>query len=207
MSSEKITNKIIQDAEQDAKTALEQAREDAKAAMREAELAADDQAAALLEKAAADAAESERRALLAASLDARKNTLAKKRELLGAAFSAALEELLGLGGEDYAALMKKLALAASETGRETLRAAKSEFERYEKPYIQKQTMLDYLNAALKQAGKVGELKLGEPADDIRSGFILVGEIADIDCSVETLLADFRAENEQGVAALLFEGEV
>ena len=93
MSSNKIIEKIRQDAEAQAAATLAQAREKAAASCDLIQNDAEKAAAAIAEKAKSDVEEIHRRRLLVAGLEGRKNALAARREVLDEAFSMALDEL------------------------------------------------------------------------------------------------------------------
>lgn len=202
MAETKIIDAIIGDAKSEAEGILESANEEAKKAVDAAKDAAQRRASQIDAAAKAEGEELARRAMLGASLEARKNSLASRRELLEKAFENAFSELGSLEGQRYAELIARLVVDAAETGTETVVTPEDTYERYTKPYIGGKTMLEYLNAALEKAGKKGALKLGKPAK-IAGGVKLVGEKADIDCSFGAIIASFRDERETEVSKLLF----
>ncbi len=205
MAETKIIDAIIGDAKAEAEEILSSAGEEAKKTVECAKEAAQQRASKIADAAKAEGEEIVRRAMLVAKLEARKNSLASRRELLEKAFEDAFSELSRLEGQQYAELIARLVVNAAETGTETVVTPEDTYERYTKPYIGGKTMLEYLNAALEKAGKKGALKLGKPAK-IAGGVTLVGEIADIGCSFGSLIAAFREEHETEVSKLLFGSE-
>ena len=203
MSVDQILNKILTDATHDAEILLQNAKNEAEARDNTIQEVAQRQIAELEKKSKARVTETERRRMLTAGLDARKNTLARRRELLNQAFSKALEAYVSLPEPDYLALVIKLITAASETGTEKVFVPAKDEEKYtgEAPF------LAAANAALVQAGKPGALSFGGVLPKLRGGVVLSGEIADIDCSFESLIAEFRETQEMNVSNILFEGEV
>ena len=117
---EKITAKIAQDAEADIAKLNEQT------AAQIADIQA--QAAAQAEKISAELAERGRKAAderlerlsSAAGMEQRKLELAAKQEVVGEAFDLALEKLCSLPDQEYIALLTRLVLEASSTGKEQL---------------------------------------------------------------------------------------
>lgn len=203
MSADKIIEKIIADATADAGRIAKTARADAALRQRAAESDAVSRVAEIGKRAEADDAEIERRRMLTAGLDARKNTLARRRRLMDRVFDAALERFYGLSEADYTALVTKLIVAASETGDERVVVPVKD----EKRYRGEKSMLAALNAALKSAGKPAKLTFGGTTSAIGGGVLLLGDIADVDCSFESLIAQFREDREMEVAGILFESGV
>lgn len=215
MSSNKIIEKIRQDAEAQAAATLAQAREKAAASCDLIQSDAEKAAAAIAEKTRSDVEEIHRRRLLVAGLEGRKNALAARREVLDEAFSMALDELCALPEDRWAALIVRLAADAAETGTETICVPAADREKYRSDFFsqlqtamgQKGSVLDAINAELVRAGKQGALKLSETPANIRGGFLLVGEKADVNCSFEALVRQERELCEKEAAALLFGAEV
>ena len=203
MNVDQILSKIIADANQDAETLMENAKSEAAAREDAIRETANRQIAETEKKSQIHAAETERRRMLTAGLDARKNTLSRRRVLLDQAFSMALDAYVSLPEADYLALVTKLIVAASETGKEKVLVPPQD----EKRYTGDAPFLSAANDALLKAGKPGELTFGGVLPKLRSGVVLSGEIADIDCSFEALVAQFRETQEMNVSKILFEGEV
>ena len=203
MSVDHILQKIIADANRDAEALLQSAKNTASVRAAAILETGKQQVKEIEKNAEADAAEITRRRMLAASLDARKNSLSRRRELLDQAFSAALDAYCSLPQAEYKALVVKLIANASETGHEKVYAPGQD----EKYYTGEASLLAEANAALKKAGKTGALCFGGALPGLRGGVMLSGDIADIDCSFESLVAQFREEHEMDVAKILFEGEV
>ena len=207
MSSQKILDAIMDDARRECDGIIAAAEKSA-AQSREQALAA---AAERSERHKADiereCADITARARQNASLTARKNTLAAKRTLIDRAFDGALEQMNLLGDDQYAALVSRLVCAASENGSEYVSVPKHCRARYTKPFIGGKNMLEILNAAYKEkSGSAGSFKLSEGETDFSGGVKLIGDRADFDCSFETLLAEWREQNEAAVYEMLFKKE-
>lgn len=137
-----------------------------------------------------------RRIATAAELEARRELLQAKVDLLDRAFDGALRRLLSLPEQQWRDLVRRLLLDSSVSGTEEIKVPAGERERF-------QALLPEVNAALKQSGRRGELRLaGEPAA-IEGGFILTGPDYAVDCSFRTLLAERRPYIEPEAAAALF----
>ena len=144
--------------------------------------------------------EAERRVELrrnAAQTDAKKRMLRLKQEMVALSFEKAEEKLLHLPQPEYEAFLCSLAVQAAETGKEELIFSPKDRERLGKQ------VTEAANAALKQAGKTGELRLSEATRPIEGGLIVSGGRVETNCSVKTLLELRRSELAGEVAAILF----
>ena len=117
---EKITAKILSDAQADIDQLNAQTQEKADAIARQARAQADKETAEILTRGQKAADERLERLSSAAQMEKRKLALAAKQEVLGEAFDLALDKLCSLPEEDYIALLTRLAVEASETGKEQL---------------------------------------------------------------------------------------
>ena len=117
---EKITAKILSDAQADIDQLNAQTQEKADAIARQAQAQADKETADILARGQKAADERLERLSSAAQMEKRKLALAAKQEVLGEAFDLALDKLCSLPEEDYIALLTRLAVEASETGKEQL---------------------------------------------------------------------------------------
>ena len=203
MSVDQLLLKIIADANEEAETLLQNAESEASVRVGAIREATKRQMKKREEKAEIAAAEITQRRMLVAGLDARKNTLSRRRALLDEAFSKALDAYCSLPEAEYKALVVKLIVSASETGREKILVPAQD----EKHYTGQASFLAAANEALQKAGKTGALSFGGISPKIRGGALLSGEIADIDCSFESLVTQYREGHEMDVAKILFEGEV
>ena len=144
---EKITGQIDADVQKEIDAALDQARAQAKEIEARYESQAQTQGEALRRKGEQDAALRRERLVDVARLEARKTLLAAKQDLVGQAFDLALKKLLELPDQEYIALLAKLAVAASRTGREQVIFSQKDRSRYGKQAV---TMANDMLA--KQAG-------------------------------------------------------
>ena len=147
--------------------------------------------------------------------------------MLGEAFDLALEKLCSLPDPEYIALLTRLAVEASSTGREQL-----VFSPRDRARIGKQVVVAANDALVKGVapelpnsitdtkvgaflGKVvnstaaivsgtGMLTLSEETRPIKGGFIMVDGDVEINCAFETLVRLQREKLEKEVANLLFD---
>jgi V/A-type H+-transporting ATPase subunit E len=133
-----------------------------------------------------------------AQLEGRKRQLAAKQEMLDKAFDLALEKLLSLPEDQYAALLTKLALRASTTGSEALVFSTTDRARYGKRVVVA------ANEALAQQGKPAGLTLSEESRPFRGGLYVQNGRVEANCTFATLLRLQRQEMAQEVAGILFD---
>ena len=223
---EKITEKIAQDAQAEINKLVAETDEKVKAIQASAERQAQQEASEIVEKGRAAASERLDRLSSASQMERRKLELAAKQEVLGEAFDLALEKLCALPEKEYIALLTKLALAASSSGKEQLI-----FSPKDRNTVGKQVVMAANDALVKERApslpeevaksKVGAfvdklvhnttavvtgtgLTLSEETRDIKGGFIMVDGDVEINCAFETLVRLQREQMEKKVADALFQ---
>ncbi len=204
MGAEAIIEKIRKNAAEEAASLRKQGEERAAAAEKQIIDAASAEAEEILRNAKAAAADLERREQLMTGLETRKNTLASRREVIDEAFQKALSDLCALPEERWAALIRRIVLESAETGRETLLVPEADLSRYRKPFAGDTSMLEQLNAALKEKGLAGALTLSETPAKIRGGVLLSGEKYDVNGSFEMLLSLVREDCEREIYHILYQ---
>lgn len=201
MAINKIILKIQEEAAQEASELIAAAKNKAAVSANKINDAAITKVEEIKAQSEADAAEAARRQLLIAELEARKNTLDRKRKVIEEVFAQAEKELANLPQDKWEKLISDTVLNASETGTEKLCVPAADVEKY------KGGLLDKLNTALVKAGKKGELTLAEETAKFNGGVLLIGQNSDFDGSFETILREVRRKSEREVASLLFGAEV
>lgn len=201
MSADKIIEKILAKANEDVALIEQETAEKVQSSVAAIERRTELTLNALKNKEKADVEEVHRRSQLMTRLDSRKNILAVKRKVINEVFDKARTALDTLDESRYEALVTKIVVNGSETGTEKLQVPEKDIKRY------KDGLLNKLNAALKEAGKIGELTLDETPAAFKSGVMLVGEMSDINGSFDVLIDDAREKYEREVAEMLFEVEV
>lgn len=196
--TEKIIARINAEAQAEAQSVLE------KAAVQAAEIA---------EKSAASAQEDywnavrvgvrECEALAArreriAGMEAKKDVLALKQQLVSEAFDRAEQLLIGLPEKEYTALLAALAADAADTGLEEVLFNERDRTRCAK------AVCAAANALLTERGKYGKLTVSDETADIKGGLIVRQGGIETNCSIETLVAMRRGELSAQVASALFE---
>lgn len=201
MSADKIIEKILEKANEDVALIEQETAEKVQSSVAAIERRTELTLNALKNKEKADVEEVHRRSQLMTRLDSRKNILAVKRKVIGEVFDKARTALDTLDESRYEALVTKIVVNGSETGTEKLQVPEKDMKRYS------DGLLNKLNAALKEAGKIGELTLDETPASFNSGVMLIGEMSDVNGSFDVLIDDAREKYEREVAEMLFEVEV
>lgn len=189
-----IVSRIASDAQQEADSILRAGEEQAQAVLQRCREQAERETAQTLQEAEKQAKLREERLVNAARLEARKQTLAAKQEMVDEAFRKALELLCALPEEEYASLLSSLAAASAVTGREQVILAPRDRARYGKQVVVK------ANELLADRGK---LTLSEQSREMAGGVILKEEKIETNCSFEVLLHLKRDSLVADVAGVLF----
>ena len=224
---EKITAKIAQDAQAEIGRLMAETDERVKAIQAEAQAQAQREAGEIEARGKAAASERLERLSSAAQMERRKLELGAKQEVLGEAFGLALEKLCTLPDQEYIALLTKLVLETSSSGKEQLI-----FSQKDRNKVGKQVVMAANEALVKERApglpeemsksKVGAfvdklvhntaaivtgagmLTLAEETRDIRGGFIMVDGDVEINCAFDTLVRLQREQMEKKVADALFQ---
>ena len=200
---EKITGQIDADVQKEIDAALDQARAQAKEIEARYESQAQTQGEALRRKGEQDAALRRERLVDVARLEARKTLLAAKQDLVGQAFDLALKKLLELPDQEYIALLAKLAVAASRTGREQVIFSQKDRSRYGKQAVTMANDMLAKKAGPRAAESAGMLTLAEEARPMAGGLILRDGRVETNCSFEVLIHLQRDALSAEVARALF----
>ncbi|MCJ7806424.1 MAG: V-type proton ATPase subunit E [Clostridia bacterium] len=195
--AERIIRRILDDANSKAVAIKAAAKEKSTAVENEAKQKAARKQEQILEKASKEAEEQKRRIIGVAQLEARKELLAAKQELISEVFQKSLNQLVDMDERLYLATIRDLILKLVETGTETVLGSAIDRDRIPAVFWKE------INETLVKQGKKGELKLSVDTRDIRGGFILQAEGVEINCSFESLLEMKRDQLEPEVAAVLF----
>ena len=130
-------------------------------------------------------------------MDAKKDRLLLKQELVQEAFSRAKEKLLALPREEYVNFAAKLAASAASTGTEELILSKKDAGDFGAELAAK------VNALLQAMGKTGALALSAETRELDGGLILRSGSVETNCTLDTLLEQARSTMESEVAGILF----
>lgn len=195
--AEKLKEKIIAEAEAQAKRLLEEARKRADTIVTHGEREGAAKKDALLVQARVQAEERKHRALTITELDARKQILAAKEELIEDTFNQALTRLQALDREKYRELIFPMILAAVQRGDEELIISPDQIEHFDASFLGK------INEALRRQGKKGEIALAGETRPLKGGFVLRAGEVEFNNSFDSLLRMQRDLLEPAVAGMLF----
>jgi V/A-type H+-transporting ATPase subunit E len=200
-SVEKITARILSEAEAAAKAVIDEARSSADAALKEQQSKAD----AIIEKAKNDAqpaaVEQKKRRLSVIDLELRKQVLATRRQLLDDAFNKALNALVSMPAEQQIAAMAPRIIAAAPKGEGEILLTKNDAMAFG------ERLLAASKELYKKAGVDCKLVLSQKHLNAGGGFILKLSDVEYNNTYEALLKASQEELESKVAAVLFADEV
>jgi V/A-type H+-transporting ATPase subunit E len=197
MSVEKIAEKILRDAREEAERLLEEARREAARIRAQGEEDANWVRASILAQAEAEVGRLRREKQAEARLEAKRHVLAAKRAAIDRVFQEALRRLQELPKQEYLKLLKHLILEAAETGDEEIISSPADLERLAPGFLQE------TNEALRERGKAGALRLADETRELGGGVVLRGRRYEIDANLLTLIQSAREELETAVAEILF----
>lgn len=195
--AERIVQRILDDANLKAEEIKTAAVEKSAATESAARQKAAREQEQILEQARKEAEEQKRRIIGVAQLEARKDLLAAKQELISEAFQKSLEQLINMEDSSYLSIIRSMLLDLTETGAETVICSAADLKRIPAGFWKE------VNDALVEKGKKGSITLAKETREIRGGFILQSEGVEMNCSFESLLDMKRDQLETAIAAVLF----
>ncbi len=192
-----IESEILRDAraEADKQIQLANARAEEKIAAKRKEL--EKELALRKEYNSEEAAKKKARMLTGAALEERKMRLAAKQETIDLAFSNVIEAFEEMDKDRYGKWLSDLILAYAETGEERVLVSEGDKDLVDEAFLKK------VNQKLEEQGKVGKLTLVEEAGEFAKGFVLQGELSEINCNLDALVKAVRKSLEAEVASVLF----
>ncbi len=184
----KLAERIVTEAEAEAKATLEESGAAKRAILTQGEKAVAEKRAELNAK-----RETERTGILRgyqtrAALDGRKAALAKKRAVIDRAFSGAYQALLALDANKRGQICEQMLRAEAEGGETIV------------PSAGDRKAIESIAASLPER----KLKVSKDNASFEGGFLLLAEGYEKDCSFASLLTQIRGEEETNVFKLLFD---
>ena len=131
------------------------------------------------------------------ALEARKEILAKKRELVSQTFDLVMAQLCAMEGAERASLLAQLAVNGCTTGTEELVLSTSDRADIG------QGVVDAANILLEQTGRTGRLTLSDDTRSTQGGLFIRSGKVEANCSYETLLRLAQETYASQVAGILF----
>ena len=184
----KLAERIVTDAQDEARAVLAEAQTAAQGILRESEKAVSVRKAELNSQKNNAVTSLVSGYQTRAMLDAKKGALRKKRVVIDSAFTLAYEAMLSLDTEKRKSICKSMLLSQAEGGETVLPAA------------QDRAAVAALIAAMPDK----KLTLASGTAAIDGGFILLGDGYEKDCSFRSLLSTIRDAEETAVYQLLFD---
>ena len=195
---DKITSRIIADAEAECRDVKRESDERCAAVRAENEKRAQDEYWRLVREGVKDTEQRVQRMDRTARLEAKKSVLNMKQEAVSRAFDLAKDKIAELPERDYVAFLAREAAEAAITGQEEVIFC----ERDRKSVGSK--AVKAANELLAAKGMPGLLTLSDATRDMAGGLMLKQGDIEVNCTVDTLLDLTRDELAARVADVLFE---
>lgn len=195
---DKITSRIIADAEAECRDVKRESDERCAAVRAENEKRAQDEYWRLVREGVKDTEQRVQRMDRTARLEAKKSVLNMKQEAVSRAFDLAKDKIAELPERDYVAFLAREAAEAAITGQEEVIFC----ERDRKSVGAK--AVKAANELLAAKDMPGLLTLSDATRDMAGGLMLKQGDIEVNCTVDTLLDLTRDELAARVADVLFE---
>ncbi len=194
MSLEKIRQKIVEEAEEEAGRINKDAEKKGRMAKEEAKRAAEERYKREIEDEKAALALEEERVRIKYKADMNAEVLRLKNQLIDEVFDKAVEKISKLENTKYLEIIAQYLSENLISGVDTLIISQKDEERITEKWV---------DTTLEKMHKGGlQLKI-VTSHDIQGGFILKGEKAEIDCSLEQIIADKKEELKPEISRVLF----
>ena len=187
MPFEKITERILLDANNKAEKIKTEARTGVEEILIQAQDESEKMKSQILRESETNGAEERKRILALTRLEARNSVLSEKQELVELVFERATEKLLSLSDDLYQQFIKNLLLKTAMVGDEEVIICSSDKNRITPE------LLNDVNKSLVEKGKKGNLKLADETRDIGGGFILRSGRIETNSSISSLIGSIREE--------------
>ncbi len=193
---EKITSRILGDAQAEADAILAEAKERCDALRADYDQKAQAEYWSLVRAGVKETEARVQNLGRTAELEARKNVLAFKQSLVDEAFAQAEEAVCNLPEEQYVDFLARQAAQAARTGMEEVLFNEKDAAGCGKKAVAK------ANALLKERGLYPKLTVSAETRPIRGGLILKEGDIEVNCTVEKLTQLYRGRLAAQVAELL-----
>lgn len=190
MSIEQIKEKILENAQEDARRAFDKGKMESRALIYEAQRLGESKIREARAKAAMDALRIKSRRESSANLEARKMKLTAKQDVISDCFTEAVKQIQELPREQYIQL---LARKIREIGVNEGQIALNRQDR--------QTIGDQLISAVNQGG--GRFTLSEKTIDAAGGFMHINGRIEIDSTLEMMMSSIKEDVMPAVVSALF----
>lgn len=195
---DKITERILADAERQAQENLAAANEEKNKLLHQTDERIRMRNQAALDSAKADAADLLKRSQAVCDLEIRKMQLAVKRQVLDETFADAKKALARISGEEYTLLLSRLLEECALTGDGGVILSVQDSKIIGKPEFVKRA-----EKALREKGVDRSIKIEGTDDALDGGFRFVSGGMEINCSLDAVISQNRDALEAGVSRILF----
>ena len=192
MSIEKITSKIISEAQELRDKTLSEAAAQSDAVLAEARKKAEDMVEDSRKRGVEEKEKIISRRKSVADIDCRKVFLAKKQELIGQCFDRAVDDIIAMDKDRDTELLTALGTNSGMTGGQLI------FNENERAAIG-QKVVDALNSRIEG----GSFSLSEETRPLRGGYMLMCGQTFINNTIEALVEEARPELTAEVAKMMF----
>jgi len=194
----KITDRIAAEAEAEASALLAEAERNAAAVRADFAARAKELGETLLRQGTEEIEQKVQRADRASRLEAKKDVLALKQDLVSQAYKRAMEKILGMPEADYVNFLAREAGNAALTGKEEIILSAADRESLGEKIVAA------ANALAAKRGLPGELKLSDKTRDMAGGVVLRQGDIEVNCTLDSLLELSRGSLDAEVARILFQ---
>lgn len=193
--TEKIVAHIENAAREKAEAILGKAAEEAKGIEESYNKAAQDEYWNMVRAGVKECEDNAQRLNRVAEMEAKKDVLGLKQDMISAAFDKAQEKLASMQGQDYIDFLAKLAAQAAGSGEGELILNSRDSAAIGAQVVQQ---------ANEKLGGKAVLSLSKEIRDIAGGLIVKAGGFEVNCSVESLVASCRSELASQLAKIMFE---
>ena len=194
----KITDRIAAEAEAEVSAVLAEAEKSAAAVRADFAAQAKELGDTLLRQGTEEIEQKVQRADRSSRLEAKKDILSLKQELVAQAYRRAMEKILALPEADYIAFLAREAGNAALTGKEEILLNQADHDRVG------EKVAAAANALAAKRGLPGELKLSDKTRPINGGVVLRQGDIEVNCTLDSLLELSRGSLDAEVARILFQ---
>ncbi|WP_125153829.1 V-type ATP synthase subunit E [Clostridium rectalis] len=193
---DKLTAKIINDAENKKKTILQEARDEEKKIINEKIKEGNLKKDVAIEKSHIEAQYKKERIISNAHLYVRNRKLQVKQQIIDKVYVTALDKLSTLPKDEYIAFIENSILSMNINGDEEVILSNKE-------KIINEDILNSINYKLINKGKKGNLVISEDRREFEGGFILYKDGIEINNTFEALLGSLKDDLEQNIINCIF----
>jgi V/A-type H+-transporting ATPase subunit E len=195
---DKITAHIEADAQAEAKSLLDDAYAKAKDSIAEYDKLAHDEYVRIIQEGVKDCEDKVQRMQRLANMEAKKEVLAEKQDIIQKAFLSAQDRIVNLPEVEYIEFLATLASSSAKTGQEEIILNQRDKDKYGL------RLLKAANEKLNANGIAGNLQLSEYIGKFAGGLILKQGSIEINCTIEILIELCKDEMSAQLSEVLFD---